>query len=272
VITLDEALAAGRGAERPFTCPVHNGDPRSLTASVNVMKGVWYCYRCKAHGTTGEHVPTVDEAIAILAGETKPRIYPEAWLDVFDADHVSPYWVKRVGIDVAARNRCGTDLLTGAPTYPIRDDAGRLVGVVTRHADMDPRYRYPFGVSTSRMLYGYLVRRRPIVLVEGAGDVMALEQAGIDVGLAGVLDAAPLGTFGSGLHYPQIQLLQELAPTLVVLAYDADTAGREAIARDRLQLHDIAPVVSVDWSSVGAKDAGAASQEARARLIERALS
>lgn len=39
--SLREAIAEGRGTERPFCCPVH--DDAHASASVNVEKGVWYC-------------------------------------------------------------------------------------------------------------------------------------------------------------------------------------------------------------------------------------
>lgn len=41
IITLEEALASGRGIERPFTC--FEAEHSHPTASVNIAKGVWYC-------------------------------------------------------------------------------------------------------------------------------------------------------------------------------------------------------------------------------------
>ena len=120
-VTLAEALATGRGTERPFCCTEH--DDTFASASVNVLKGVWYCYACGAHGVIeGEHVPTVEEALAILAGTAPPRVLAEAWLDVFDADHASPYWTGRYGIEVAAP--------TGAA--PTRPPASRPTHCVTQ--------------------------------------------------------------------------------------------------------------------------------------------
>ena len=52
-LTLSEALRCGHGVERSFLCPEH-GDSRP-SASVNIIKGKWYCYTCHAHGDlTGE--------------------------------------------------------------------------------------------------------------------------------------------------------------------------------------------------------------------------
>lgn len=254
-ITLADALATGRGVERPFCCPEHND--RVASASVNTLKGVWFCYACSAHGTVAEHVPTVEEALAVLAGDLAPRVLAEAWLDVFDADHASPYWVARYGIKVAAANRTGTDPATGAPTYPLRDAGGQLWGVVSRHEDQDSKYRYPWNTSTSRTLYGPLKAAQVVVLVEGASDRMALEAAGIPPGWSVV------GCFGAGLHHPQVALVAGMAPKVVLGAFDDDPAGRLANHRAKIALAQVAPVVSTRWARIGATDPGAARRNAR---------
>jgi hypothetical protein len=260
IITLEEALTSGRGTERPFNCPSH--DDRNASASVNVLKGVWYCYSCMAHGVLDDHVPTVEEALAALAGTQPPRVYPEAWLDVFDADHASPYWVGRFGIEVASVNRCGTHPVSGHPTYPLRDAAGHLVGVVTRHAD-DPgqKYHYPFNTATSRTLYGVLRPCHVLVLVEGASDVMALQCSGIPE------HWTVTGTFGAGVHYPQIKMIESLAPKVIVAAFDDDEAGMKAIDRAVETLADVAPVLSHRWRKMGVKDAGAGPASRRIKVL-----
>lgn len=264
IITLEEALASGRGNERPFNCIAEGHDDQNASASVNVTKGVWYCYSCMASGTVGDHVPTVEEAIAVLSGTKDARVYPEAWLDLYDADHVSPYWTSRVGVEVAHSNRCGTDLF-GHPTYPIRDPQGRLMGVVTRHDD-DPKYRYPYRVSTSRTLYGVLKPCRVLVLVEGAGDVMALQQAGLPRGWVAA------GVYGAGVHHPQLDLIHAMNPRLIVAGFDNDDAGRKAGDRARIQLTEMGYAVASDpWSSIGVKDAGAAPVSKRIPAVRAAI-
>lgn len=265
-VTLAEALSSGRGTERPFNCTEH--DDNSASASVNVLKGVWYCYACGAHGVIdGEHVPTVEEALAILAGTAPPRVLPEAWLDVFDADHASPYWVTRYGIRVASANRCGTDPVTGEPTYPLRDAEGRLWGVVSRSEGAGSKYRYPWNTSTSRTLYGPPGAADVVVLVEGASDVMALEQSGLPDGWA------VRGCFGAGLHHPQVALVAALAPKVVLAAFDDDKAGHLAIDRAVSVLADVAPVLSVAWTMMGPDltDAGAGPAHARIGVLAQTL-
>jgi hypothetical protein len=213
-----------------------------------------------------DHVPTVEEAISVLAGTAPARVYAEGYLDLFDADHTSGYWVSRVGLDIAAANRCGTDL-HGRPTYPVRDSDGRLLGVVTRHDD-DPKqkYHYPFGVSTSRTVWGDLRPAHVLVLVEGAADVMALQQTGLPPSWCA------LGVFGAGLHFPQLELVHRTNAKVVVAAFDNDTAGRTASARARHLLEPLGyTVVSDPWSSIGVKDAGECPRPKRISTIIAAM-
>jgi hypothetical protein len=252
-ITLTDALFSGRGVERPFNCPSH--EDTHASASVNVAKGVWFCYSCMAHGVIENHVPTVEEAIRILNGSAPARVFPESYLDLFDADFSSPYWVSRVGYDIAAANRCGTNPFDGAPTYPVRDSEGRLLGVVGRYPDSANKYRYPYNVSTARTLYGTLRPCVVLVLVEGAGDVMALQQAAAQMDERFSHEWVYAGLYGSGVHHPQVGLIASLNPKLIVTASDDDKAGRLANARAKGVLEDIAPVVSHPWSRFGGKDA-----------------
>lgn len=248
--TLEHVLATGRGVERSFCCHVH-GDTNA-SASVNVVKGVWVCYACGAHGFIGEtRVPEIEHILAVLNGAGPSRVYPESWLDVFDADHVSSYWAGRFGEDVAASNRCGTDPVSGQPTYPMRSPEGGVWGVVVR-SDRNPKYRYPQGVSAASTMFGQRKPAPVVVLVEGAADVMALEQAGLpDQWVA-------LGCYGAGTHMPQRQIIIDCNPRVIVCAFDDDDAGRSAAKRTETQLSDVAPVLSHPWSNINAKDPGEA--------------
>lgn len=259
VQTLEHVLATGRGVERSFCCHAH-GDSNA-SASVNVIKGVWVCYACGAHGQVGEtRIPEIDHILEVLTGSAPARTYVESWLDVFDADGPSKYWLQRFGKAVAVDNRCGTDPVSGNAAYPMRDPDGRVWGVVVR-SDRTPKYRYPHGVSAATTLYG---KRKPasvVVLVEGASDVMALEQSGIPE------HWVVLGCYGAGTHYPQKQLIVDCNPSLIVCAFDDDDAGRSAAKRTETQLSDVAPVMSHRWGSITVKDAAEAPAEARIQAI-----
>jgi hypothetical protein len=242
-------------------------DDSNASASVNVLKGVWVCYACGAHGVVdGEAaVPSAEELLTLLSEDVEPRTYAESWLDIFDADHPSQYWEERYGYQVARRFRCGTHPLTGSPTYPVRDAMGNVWGVVTRQEDTDPKYLYPFGVRVSQTLFGSREPCRVLVLVEGASDVMAVEQSGLPDGWR------CNGTFGSGLHYPQAQIVAELSPVVVIAAFDDDDAGRLAIERAHISLADIAPVVSHHWGTVGGSDPGKVPVDVRVDSLRRSL-
>lgn len=222
--TLNEALTTGRGIERSFRCEHH--DDTNASASVNTVTGLWCCYACGAAGKVDEKdtIPDADTLLAYLKGDVPVRVYAESWLDMFDAHHPSKYWSRRFGEETSDHYRCGTHPLTGAPTYPIRNLDGDPIGVVTRQPD-DPKYLYPYGVSTSRTFFGDFRPSHTVILVEGAADVMALHQAGIPHGWTA------LGCYGAGIHAPQVDALADLNPKRIVLAFDSDPAGYAAAER-----------------------------------------
>ena len=247
--TLEEVLRDGRGVERPFRCHVH--EDKNASASVNTLKGVWVCYACGAAGVVDgiDLVPDAEQLIQILKGDQPERIYPEAWLDVFDAYGPSPYWTDRFGESVASEYRCGTHPVTGQPTYPVRNVAGDPIGVVVRQ-DVQPKYKYPYGISTSRTFFGHITPNPVVVLVEGAADVMALAHASIPD------NWTVLGCFGAGVHAPQARIIGDLAPFVIITAFDDDDAGRSAMQRAEASLSHIAPCASYPWGSIGGKDPG----------------
>jgi hypothetical protein len=249
--SLDDVLATGRGTERAFNCPSEDHEDKHASASVNVVKGYWTCYSCHASGTLEGHVPDPKDALRALADLEQPaRIMPERWLDLFDFHHGSDYWAGRFGSDIASHYRCGTHPESGFPTYPIRDLAGRLLGVVTRHKDGSPKYQYPWRARTSQTFFkadqteGADYRAAVFVLVEGAADVMAIAADGIPE------PWQVYGCFGSGLHAAQVEALADARPKLIVAAFDTDKAGRLATERALMQCSEIAPVLSDPWGSL----------------------
>jgi Toprim-like len=219
-LTLAEALRYGRGVERPFLCPEH-GDSRP-SASVNIIKKVWWCYTCHAHGRlTGEALlaePDYQQMkLWLEAKMAEGTIYPEAWLSRYDAGPVHPYWTDRVGEVAARRFRLGFDAEGGAVTYPLRDPAGQVLGVVRRSLGGDgPKYKYPAGVDVGRLLFNYTAdHREAVVLTEGALDAIALWNVGVDA----------FAIYGSRLSVAQVRLIDRIDPEFVYTAYDLDDAG-----------------------------------------------
>ena len=250
--TLEEALALGRGVERPFRCHVH--DDTNASASVNVIKNVWVCYACRASGTSEDaRAPAVSDLLAMVEPEKGVRLYPEAWLELFTipVDGLEgSEWGSRFPGWLVWHEKLGEDPFTNHATYPVRTPSGRLAGVAHRVSDSDieaakaadtnpSRYRYPYKWSASRTLHGWPSTHRGgvVVLGEGAADKIALTEIGVPA----------FATYGAGLHMPQTDLLLRTAPDLVLLGFDMDDAGEQASRLTRDLLADKVPTVRVKW-------------------------
>jgi Toprim-like/CHC2 zinc finger len=253
--SLREALERGRGIERPFNCPVHGDEHAS--ASVNVVKGVWYCYACGASGKTMDG--THDMSYIPLLRDAPIPDMPVSAIALTNAYlGYSQYWASRYGQEVAVRFNTGVDPVTGLPTIPITDGLGTtLYGFLLRDGRApkgEPKYRYPVGVPVSRLLFGrHLVpsRLELLVLVEGASDVLSLHRWPIPAG------AAVLAVYGAGLHAAQAQIVKELAAHRVLVAMDADDPGRKANERSIAHLEALGVRGRIhDWSDLGVADPG----------------
>lgn len=259
MITLEEALDFGRGIERPFCCPKH--PDMHASASVNVVKGVWYCYACSEKGRVdGKRVPTDIELAAMLRPEEATRIYPASWLSMFTSD--ATYWQTRFPDWLCSWADFGADPVTGDATFPVYTADGKLAGVGRRREHGEPRYLYPANWSASRTL-GFLQRGNAaatvgfVLLVEGYADGAACWQVG----------APALSAFGAGVHLPQRELVARIGPKLIVNAFDADGAGRAASERTYDTLCDLAEIVDLDWEKAGGKDPAALDADTRTALV-----
>ena len=259
---LADAVKTGSGVERSFRCDVH--DDKNASASVNVDKGLWVCFSCGASGRVDAKAltPTLNNALKLMTTEVTPPPLPEEWLGWFNSTRPSPYWVNRVGDMTALKYDTGTHPYTGAPTYPIRDAAGNILGIVQRLEGDGPKYLYPAGVSVSHHLFGFhlindLDPVRKVIVVEGASDVMELAAHCPK-------DVYVVGCYGAGLHAPQVALLNHLMPGEIVLAFDNDQAGQFAMKRE-YGLSSLIELLKYEWPD-GVKDAGEASKETRLEL------
>lgn len=271
VHTLAEAMTYGRGTERPFLCPVH-GDSRP-SASVNMIKKVWYCYSCGAHGgLTGEYAliePDAEELKRWFAELMEVnRVYPEAWLSRYDAGEVHPYWRERVGSAAARHFRLGFDpgdeRTPESVTYPLRGVAEGVLGVVRRPLARGdgPKYLYPRGVDVSRLLFNYTpVYRRAVVLVEGALDAIALWNVGVPA----------FAIYGSRLSEQQVRLIDRVDPEIIYTAYDLDEAGWRA-HRDTERAFKHRLVSRLVWPLVWGKDVDEIGPEKLAQVVSQLVS
>jgi DNA primase len=241
MITLADAIAHGHGTERSFNCPVHGDEHPS--ASVNIVKGKWFCYRCHASGTVDgavyDTLPEEDLLSAVREALDDHTVggYPESWLDQFD---VTPclYWLGRFEPATVAHFRLGYDHVKDAATYPLRKPDGSLIGVVRRPlADQKTRYKYPWRARTSRLLFNFSSgSTETVVLTEGATDAMAAWEVCLDEDVQ-----LPLASFSNRLSSAQAALIDRIAPRRIILAFDNDKAGREGTvqARALLSMYDL---------------------------------
>lgn len=236
--TLAEAIASGQGVERPFRCTEHPDTQAS--ASVNVVKGVWYCHACQATGTVdGKKAPKVEDLQAMLEPEKSVRVYPTAYLELFD-DPI--YWRTRFPAWVCHAMGLGHDPFNDAGTFPVHTPGGQLAGVGRRFVteDKHARYLYPPRWSAASTLFGYSGKypALPVMcLVEGAGDATGVREVG----------CPSAAVYGSGVHLPQRDLIVRYNPKLILLGFDMDAAGNKAVKRAFSMLGKIAPMQRVKW-------------------------
>lgn len=236
VTTLSDAIAKGQGIERPFKCTEH--DDNMASASVNVVKGVWYCFACGSHGNVDKkRVPKVAELEAMMEPERLPKIYDEAFLDLY-SDH--GYWLNRFPAWVCWYLGLGEDPFTGDATFPVHTAGGLLAGVGRRKMEGEPRYVYPRYWSAASSLFGTWggYQGYPfIVLVEGAADAAACWEVGCPA----------LAVYGAGVHRPQLELISRFNPSVVLMGFDMDLAGERAAQAGLESMKNNYQVARVTW-------------------------
>ena len=162
---------------------------------------------------------------------------PSAWDSVLTRGQQAGYSVDELlaaGLIQRSQKNPGShyDRFRGRITFPVRDHRGRVVGFGARGMGPDAKPKYLNSPESevyrkSRTLYGIDRARGPIarggraVVVEGYTDVIALHGAGVEETVA---------VMGTAITPEQLKLLGGYAEE-VVLALDADRAGREAMLR-----------------------------------------
>lgn len=262
--TLAEALSHGQGIERPFRCEAH--DDHQASASVNVLKQVWFCHACHSHGSVDSKVaPKEEDLLAMMAPEKTGRVYRQAFLELYQEPS---YWLTRFPAWLCHTMGLGEDPFTGDATFPVHTAGGRLAGVGRRNlfeqgGAIGSRYLYPRNWSASSALFGSNGRWRQhdvVALVEGAADATAVWGVGCPA----------FAVYGAGVHLPQIELIARMQPKLILLGFDMDDAGEQAVTRSFRDLPAIAPMVRVKWPRTH-KDPAATPAERRLHVLEEAV-
>lgn len=264
--TLEDAVALGTGIERSFLCPVH-GD-RNASASVNVLKGVWVCYTCGASGRIDVDRIDIDPETVVRelrkfthVVEDETRYYAENWLALYDGTGPGDYWLSRFTTDACKQFRLGEDPNGEWATYPLRDNQGRILGLVRRAlADQPEKYKYPHGVDITHFLFNYHACQNDIVvLTEGATDTIAAWEAGYDA----------MAAYGSRASAKQKLAMHRYAPKAVLLAHDADSAGDQA-AKTWEKAMEGTVCVRVTWHPSLGKDLASMSLPSRHKVLAEA--
>ncbi len=136
--------------------------------------------------------------------------------------------IEQAGLSVQSRNGL-LDRFRNRVMFPIFDIRGNIVAFGGRVMEkLEPKYlNSPETAlySKSRELYAMNFARhassKRLVMVEGYMDVISLHQAGVDTAIA---------SLGTALTQQQVWVLKKYAEE-VILAYDADAAGQNAILR-----------------------------------------
>lgn len=258
---------------------IYVGEPMErLRGGKTVIRqpGTWFCYSCHRAGrVTSDAIesyePSYDRNLQVALEnleEHEQRVHPESWLGLYEAPVVHPYWLGRFDESTCRYHRLGYDFEQDAGTYPFRDPAGRVLGVVRRFLDPDSRmkYRYPTGVEKSELLYGYhwaVKYDSPyVILGEGALDAVAMDEA------IPTNEMAAMAIYGSRISQQQVKLINRLYPRTIFFAFDNDDAGHDALEHAWEQDWCTTDLRYVEWS---AKDPGELSVARRRSDIEGAL-
>ncbi len=160
---------------------------------------------------------------------------PSAWDQVLTHGQRAGFTVAELeGAGLVQKGRKGGhyDRFRSRITFPVRDARGRMQGFGARALSPDTKPKYlnsPDGelYNKSRTLYGIelarpaIAKRRRAVVVEGYTDVLAAHRAGIEETVA---------IMGTAITSDQLSILASHTDE-VILALDADRAGREAMLR-----------------------------------------
>ncbi|MFF0659109.1 toprim domain-containing protein [Micromonospora tulbaghiae] len=223
-------------------------EPQRLLAAVDAA--VTY-YRAQLQRADGPRAYLAQRGLGVLVQREWPwRIgyAPPGWNSLTSHLRAAGFTAEElVGAGLAIRTRAEPDRLIDVfrdrVMFPVRDPAGHAVAFLGRSrpdvGEGVPKYinspktglydkgRLLFGIAEQQER---LTARWTPVLVEGPADVLAVWLSYARAGRAGAVALAPCGTV---LTSAQAAILRELpgAAQGIVAAFDADPAGRAAVAR-----------------------------------------
>jgi DNA primase len=241
-------LRQGSGDNYMGFCPIHGEVPGKSkpSLSVNIETGLWFCFAGCGGGNLRSFLTKVGEKKTVIdriakKAPAKPKIrvseptttLPERLLGVFD-------WCPQQLLDagfsqrILYENDVGFDTKLSRVTYPVRDRAGNLVGIVGKQPTSEfGKYKVytteleEYGIHVSSFSKGdHLWRidkvakeletqRKPVYVVEGFKAALWFCQAGLTNVVA---------LMGSYMTDAQKRLIEGMT-SQVILCLDNDDAG-----------------------------------------------
>ncbi|MFA5558175.1 MAG: toprim domain-containing protein [Methanofastidiosum sp.] len=249
-----------RGDEIHASCPFSerhfSGRDNHPSFSINIDKGVFNCFSCGARGTIEELVSqlkrvTISEALSMLEGfgfskldrelrkqeeYERPEILPEGLLLYYDKVE-----------DAFAETYRGIVDDQECLIYPVRNISGKLVGALARSVD-GKFHKVMWNMQKKLYLYGEDKHEseRPLVIVEGPGDVIALRKSGV---------SNVVGLMGVNISDEQVEKLLLMTSHFIVWL-DKDRAGAKGmnIAHRKLENRGLVKYVDPWKAGIDGKD------------------
>jgi DNA primase catalytic core len=236
-------LASTRPVEPPAAV-----DPavRSLVVEITGHAWVWW---------SGQRA-TQSWAVRYMAGrglaDAEWGVAPASWTGLSEHLQALGYTADQLidaGVTTRTRNGRLIDRFRNRIIFPVRDQAGEIVGVTARINPAETDDRAPKYLNTpetaayrkGELLLGLdpaaitrlAAGARP-VLVEGPTDHAALQLAAADLAERTGIEIVPVAACGTGITRQHLQALRDATGrglTDLIVALDPDTAGRTAAAR-----------------------------------------
>jgi DNA primase catalytic core len=236
-------LASTRPAEPPAAV-----DPAVRSLVVEITEHAWAWW-------SGQRA-TQSWAARYMAGrglaDAEWGVAPASWTGLSDHLQSLGYTADQLidaGVTTRTRNGRLIDRFRNRIIFPVRDQAGEIVGVTARINPAETDHRTPKYLNTpetaayrkSELLLGLdpaaiarlATGARP-VLVEGPTDHAALQLAAADLAERTGIEIVPVAACGTGITGQHLQALRDATGrdlTDLIVALDPDTAGRTAAAR-----------------------------------------
>jgi DNA primase len=245
-------VSSRSGNEWACLCPFH--EEKGPSFSINIEKGLFICYACNERGnfaklaarfgvgydgsgpglddpglaaaTARKRIVGIEDSFEVPATSDQ-KLFPIDWLEWWQQD-AEGYWAERGITDpkVLADFQLGYATEDDALIIPLHDHHGRPIGAVRRFRTPPPdvaKYKYPKGVKISHVLYGFaqaasVEQLDQLVVVEGSIDALKAWSFGVPA----------VAILGARASQRQVELIESLAPTSLLLMLDADRAGRAA--------------------------------------------